>query len=347
MRSAPLEVPPLELPNATLRVDHWQRPRGKAHNGGWIRVEPRDGSPAWEMAVYSVTYDLFLEEDVQDNFILRLEAEPLVVVDEAGRKFRLCLETRSVTQEGPDPWIERFRGLSEREVADFFRALRALEPPAETDDPFAQDPFARDPFAQDCGFEMDEASMGQLGLMGPFGKLGSDVKKRFWQVCWADLAPHRWGATAALMWGGEFADFPEVDPNLDETSEWARDQLQQRLMGRLAVCPELTTQQLRDFHQEVRQQLGLPPHAEGAYLVAAAFVEEHYRESLPWEPDEPELEVQPEEPAEVWLEPPLEVALRYLQRLGLAVPLEGPDGSYWRGLCAHYLQACMLRSIAW
>lgn len=322
MRSVPLEVPPLHLGDAVLRVEHWQRSRGRSHNGGWIELETPDGHRS--IPLYTVDYDPQLEEDVQDIFILRLEADPPAAIDEVGRKFHLCLATGTVTHQESDPWPQRFARLSDSQAFALFHALQQLQAPP---DPFGPDPFAADPFAP------DPFAAAPSSTIDRFTALPHSLKRSYWQVCWADMAPGQWQHTAAMLWGCEFPYDDEEEPISSplDPGEQLRDQIQRRLMEQLLDQPDLP---LRASHQSICQQLGLPPHPESLYQAAADFVEQHYREA----PKDIFADfVDAQEPPLAY-QPPHESAEQLLALLDLPLSLEGPQAEYHRSLCLYYLQ---------
>lgn len=101
-RVAPPVVRPVHVGPLRIEALHWGRERGLGQNGGFIRaIHERSGDEEWIIRVYGIDYDPEMEEDVQDIFIRSIEPvdgdTALLVADERGRRFRVEVESREVT----------------------------------------------------------------------------------------------------------------------------------------------------------------------------------------------------------------------------------------------------------
>lgn len=102
MRCPPPEVDDLYLEDVYIRF-HTFMP-GKENNRGWIQVFDRATRyPLWALQVYTIDYDVELEQDVQDIFMTRAELGPdgvtLWIDDEAGRRHKVNLRERRVVEQ--------------------------------------------------------------------------------------------------------------------------------------------------------------------------------------------------------------------------------------------------------
>jgi hypothetical protein len=99
-RLAPPEVPPITFSKITYSAPHWGRGEGKEQNGGYIEAtDATTGKFLWELRIYTVEYDLGLEQDVQDVFIrsMKIADGTLRILSENGDTFVVDLSNRRVT----------------------------------------------------------------------------------------------------------------------------------------------------------------------------------------------------------------------------------------------------------
>lgn len=102
MRCPPPEIDDLYLEDVYI-LFHTFMP-GKENNRGWIQVFDRKTCyPLWALQVYTIDYDLDLEQDVQDIFMteatLGPDGETLWIDDEAGRRHKVDLRERKVVEQ--------------------------------------------------------------------------------------------------------------------------------------------------------------------------------------------------------------------------------------------------------
>jgi hypothetical protein len=102
-RSAPEPVEPVSIDNVRYEVLHWGKNRGLGQNGGYIvAIDAATGGELWTACLYEIQYDVNMEADKQDVFLISLEPDSarsrLLAEDERGRRFALDLESRKVTQ---------------------------------------------------------------------------------------------------------------------------------------------------------------------------------------------------------------------------------------------------------
>jgi hypothetical protein len=102
-RAPPAPVPPLTIGSMRIDVVHWARDDGFGQNGGVLRAtDLNTGAELWTLKVYTIDYDASRETDVQDIFITSVRkaifGNRLIVKDERGRRFKIDLATRAVTQ---------------------------------------------------------------------------------------------------------------------------------------------------------------------------------------------------------------------------------------------------------
>lgn len=101
MRCPPPELQDLYLEEIYIRF-HTFMPN-KENSRGWIQVFDRQTRyPLWELQVYRIDYDPYLEQDCQDIFMTRVEVTPdgqsLWIEDEAGRRHKVDLQQRKVVE---------------------------------------------------------------------------------------------------------------------------------------------------------------------------------------------------------------------------------------------------------
>ncbi len=98
-RAAPKEVEPVIYDGIKYIAPHWGVFEGKEQNGGYIEAyDIKTGKKLWELKVYEIKYESFLEPDVQDVFItsLKIEDGKLIVVNEKGDEYEVDLEKKRV-----------------------------------------------------------------------------------------------------------------------------------------------------------------------------------------------------------------------------------------------------------
>lgn len=90
-RLPPPEVKPLVHKGVEYRAEH-------RHMGAVEAWDKKTNKMLWRCQIYVVTYDLNLEKDVQDVFIISLLIENgfLIIMNESGHRYRLDLSTLEV-----------------------------------------------------------------------------------------------------------------------------------------------------------------------------------------------------------------------------------------------------------
>jgi len=103
-RAEPEAVEPVVIGARRYEVVPSGRARGMKQDGGVIRaVDVTSGDELWYLEVYRVTFDPNVETDKQEIYIARLtpttDGGSLLVETERGRRYRVDLRTRAVTDE--------------------------------------------------------------------------------------------------------------------------------------------------------------------------------------------------------------------------------------------------------
>ncbi|SMF68785.1 hypothetical protein SAMN02745866_04339 [Alteromonadaceae bacterium Bs31] len=100
-RPLPADVRPLIYKGVMYTAPHWASENNSKRNGGYVlATEVETGNQMWRKRVYSTWYNPFLEEDVQDVFIVSIElageGDSLIITNEKGNEYRLKLKSLKV-----------------------------------------------------------------------------------------------------------------------------------------------------------------------------------------------------------------------------------------------------------